>query len=115
MGMIRIIGGYFMYVEKLPLLCGSNYESKDRVMDDIQTKVFCPECGREVELVLGKQEIPSKFYQMMKMLNLPAGEETAYKGEKDCACRKIVKITFVIEAVSANEKSHGEVIIRRGF
>jgi ssDNA-binding Zn-finger/Zn-ribbon topoisomerase 1 len=84
-------------------------------MGGIQTKVFCPECGKEVELILEKHEIPGQLYQMMKALNLPAGNETAYKGEQECVCGKIVKITFIVEAVSVSEGGFDEKIKNRNY
>jgi hypothetical protein len=75
-------------------------------VDGIQIRVYCPQCGAEVEMVLGKEQIPKDLIMMFKALNLPdPGGENAYKGEKKCSCGKFVKATFVIEAFSEDERT----------
>jgi hypothetical protein len=82
-------------------------------MDGIQTRVYCPECGSEVELLLEKQEM-EQLSRLMEMLNLPLpGRENAYKGGIKCSCGKTIQATFVIEASSEDER-RGEIIISGG-
>jgi hypothetical protein len=84
-------------------------------MDGIQTRVFCPECGKEVELLLERQDVPKELSHLMKMFNVPVGGETAYKGQVECSCGKILKISFLIEAFSKGEQSQKHIVIRGGF
>ncbi|MDR1315370.1 MAG: hypothetical protein LBK13_00740, partial [Spirochaetales bacterium] len=75
-------------------------------MDGIQIRVYCPECGAEVGMVLGRERIPEQLIRMFKIFNLPdPGGENAYKGETGCSCGKIVKATFVIEAFPEGERT----------
>jgi hypothetical protein len=68
------------------------------IMDGIQTKVYCPACGKEIELLLERQEMPNeRIIGFMRMLNMPVGDETAYRGETECSCGKAIKIIFTIE------------------
>jgi hypothetical protein len=84
-------------------------------MDGIQTRVFCPDCGKEVELLLERQEVPKELSQIMKMLEVPVGGETAYRGQVECSCGKIVKISFIIEAFSKGDQSQKHIVFRGGF
>jgi hypothetical protein len=85
-------------------------------MDGIQTKIYCPECGAEVEIVLSRRQIPDSLLRMFQFLKLPdPGKEHAYEGEKKCSCGNIVKATFVIEAFSDNERSRREFRVSGGL
>jgi hypothetical protein len=86
----------------------------DKAMDGIQTKVFCPECGKENEFLLEKKIVPEGLVRFMQSINIPVGGETSYMGEKECSCGKVIKVTFVIEAYSKDEKRPDHQIIMRG-
>jgi hypothetical protein len=85
-------------------------------MDGIQTRVYCPECGAEVELLLEKLEISEHLRRMVKMLNLPSsGDENAYMGKVKCSCGKTIRATFVYDVFSESERpqeviTSGEII-----
>jgi hypothetical protein len=83
------------------------------MMNGIQTKVFCPECGSVTELLLEKEDIPDGLTMFMKSINIPVGRETVYKGERECSCGNIIKASFVIEAYPKGEQRPGHQIIMR--
>jgi hypothetical protein len=89
-------------------------EKGDTAMDGIQTRVYCPECGKEIELLLKRQIIPGPLLAMMKAMSVDAGNDHAYKGEMVCSCGKTVKATFVIEAFSENKRPQREFIVSGG-
>jgi hypothetical protein len=85
-------------------------------MDGIQIKVFCPECGKGNEFLLGRKIVPEGLVRFMQNINIPVGGETSYMGENECSCGKVIKATFVIEACSKGEKRPDhQIIIRGGF
>jgi len=69
-------------------------------MDKIQTIIFCPECKKEVNLILCKEIISQPIRDLISKVNLPQGNEIAFFGMQECFCGKIVKATFLIEAFS---------------
>jgi hypothetical protein len=70
-------------------------------MGEIRTRVYCPECGAGVEMVLGEQQIPERLIGMVKEFNLPDLEkDTAYRGAEKCSCGKIVRATCVVGTFS---------------
>ena len=85
-----------------------------KTMNGIQTKVFCPACGNEAEMLLEKENIPDGLFKVLRGMGLPVGNETAFKGEVECRCGNIVKITFVIEAYPIGEERPNHQIIMRG-
>jgi hypothetical protein len=84
------------------------------MMDGIQTKVFCPECGKENEFLLEKKIVPEKLVRLMQSINIPVGGETSYMGQTECSCGKVIKVTFVIEACSKGGKRLDHQIVMRG-
>jgi hypothetical protein len=70
-------------------------------MDEIQTRVYCPECGTEVEVILGKEQIPERIIRIAEEADLPGlGKIIAYRGGKKCFCGKIVRATCVVGTFS---------------
>ncbi|MDR0472334.1 MAG: hypothetical protein LBH43_01490 [Treponema sp.] len=51
---------------------------------------------------------------MMKSIGIPAGNEIAYKGEIECSCGNIVKVTFLIEAFKKGQERQNHQIVMRG-
>jgi len=81
-------------------------------MDGIQTKVYCPECKKEVSIFLAQQKnLPDMFVNIFKTFGLPIGNEMPYKGETECSCGKTVRATFVMEAVSKDAPQMQRVVI----
>ena len=83
-------------------------------MNEIQTKVFCPSCGKETELLLEKQDVPDALIQMMRSIGVPVGNETVYKGEEECSCGNVIGITFIIEAFPKGQQRPDHKIIMMG-
>jgi hypothetical protein len=84
-------------------------------MDGIKTRIYCQECGAEVEITLGRRQITDPIMRLFQVFNLPnPSKEHAYEGERKCSCGKMVKATFVIEAFSDNERSRREFNISGG-
>jgi hypothetical protein len=84
-------------------------------MDGIETKVYCPNCHKEVSLLLERNDVPRPIQDMMKALRLPVGNEIAYKGHTNCSCGKIVKVTFVMEAVTEDEQNMDRIVFAGGL
>lgn len=87
-----------------------------RTMDGIQTRVYCPACKKETVVLLERQDVPDGLTRLMRNIGIPVGNETVYKGETECSCGEIVKMTFLIEAHQKGEKQPDhQVVIRGGF
>jgi hypothetical protein len=80
-------------------------------MDGIETKIFCPECGNELSLLLEKREIPPMIAEMLKMMGNPQEDEILYDGSKECSCGKTVRIRFSIETATNDRQPKPRVII----
>jgi len=72
-------------------------------MNAIQTKVYCPECGKELSINLKPVIVPGNLKELFKTLHLPDNNDFPYKGDVECSCGKIVRATFVITAVPKEE------------
>jgi hypothetical protein len=84
-------------------------------MDGIETKIFCPNCPKEVSLLLERHDVPRPLQDMIKALRFPVGNEIAYKGQTDCSCGKIVKVTFVMEAITEDDQNMARIIFAGGL
>jgi hypothetical protein len=79
-------------------------------MDGIETKVFCPKCRNELSLLLEKQET-SGLEEILKMMNVPIGDETIYAGSIECSCGKTVRIRFSIETATDDKQPKPKMFI----